>query len=144
MLDSRDRVLLFLTAAPTSVPFARWITPGGGVDPGESHHDAAVRELFEETGLVVEQLEEPIWSHEFPVEFDLADHDSGFAVYYWLHTDTFTPTSEHWTPEEHVDVTEHRWFSLAELESGEYAFEPPELPDLMRRAIEAAQPPEER
>ena len=28
-----------------------WFTPGGGLDPGESHRDGAVRELFEETGL---------------------------------------------------------------------------------------------
>lgn len=137
VIDQRERVLLFFTAAPTSVPFARWITPGGGVDPGESHHDAAVRELFEETGLVVDELDEPIWSHEFPVNFDLADHDSGFAQYYSLHCETFTPSSEHWTPEEHVDVTAHRWFSLAELESGRYPFEPPELLALVRGVIDS-------
>ena len=29
-----------------------WVTPGGGVEPGESFAETAVRELWEETGLV--------------------------------------------------------------------------------------------
>ncbi|MBC7807080.1 MAG: NUDIX domain-containing protein [Akkermansiaceae bacterium] len=31
---------------------ACWVTPGGGVEPGESFDQTAVRELWEETGLV--------------------------------------------------------------------------------------------
>lgn len=31
-----------------------WVTPGGGVDAGESPRESAARELFEETGLAAE------------------------------------------------------------------------------------------
>jgi 8-oxo-dGTP pyrophosphatase MutT (NUDIX family) len=34
----------------------RWVTPGGGVDPHEIPADAAVREMWEETGLLVEPI----------------------------------------------------------------------------------------
>ncbi|MDX1994034.1 MAG: NUDIX domain-containing protein [bacterium] len=34
----------------------QWETPGGGLEPGESCHDCAAREVFEETGQVVENL----------------------------------------------------------------------------------------
>ena len=32
-------------------PNSHWITPGGGVEPGETPAEAAVREVYEETGL---------------------------------------------------------------------------------------------
>ncbi|WP_430591826.1 NUDIX hydrolase [Humidisolicoccus flavus] len=31
-----------------------WTLPGGGIDPGEHPEDAAIREVFEETGFTVE------------------------------------------------------------------------------------------
>ena len=47
------RVLLFADTDP-GIPGSRWwVTPGGGIDEGETERDAGVREVFEETGLRV-------------------------------------------------------------------------------------------
>ena len=45
-----DRILL-TRISPAGYPAGTWTLPGGGVDHGESPHDAVVRELYEETGL---------------------------------------------------------------------------------------------
>ena len=82
VMDPQGCVLLFLTAAPDSSGFTRWITPGGGVDPGESHDDAARRELFEETGYQVDDVGQPVWTYDFEVTFDQADHNQGHAEYF--------------------------------------------------------------
>jgi 8-oxo-dGTP diphosphatase len=43
--------ILLTRISPLGYPAGTWTLPGGGVDHGESPHDAVVRELHEETGL---------------------------------------------------------------------------------------------
>lgn len=134
LLDPEGAALLFLTAAPDSSRFARWITPGGGADAGESHERAAIRELFEETGIVVEAVGEPVMTLDFDVAWDEADHDRGHAEYYVVRVpERFEPTSTNWTDEEHVDVRGHGWFTAEELDARGEPYEPDELPQLIRR-----------
>lgn len=54
VLDPDDRLLLVHCQDPvTAEPGEWWEVPGGGVEPGEDTITAALREVAEETGLVV-------------------------------------------------------------------------------------------
>lgn len=63
VLDERGQVLLFHTRQPHFPELGLWWElPGGGIDPGESYVDAAVRELREETGLTARRIGPPTWT----------------------------------------------------------------------------------
>jgi 8-oxo-dGTP pyrophosphatase MutT (NUDIX family) len=49
VLDPDGRVLLLRYDDPPPLG-THWLTPGGGIDPGETAREAALRELREETG----------------------------------------------------------------------------------------------
>ena len=136
LLSPRDTFLLMMTQAPDSSGFSRWITPGGGVDPGESHLEAAHRELFEETGQKFPISREPVWRYEFDVSWDQATHNRGYAEYFVAYSDDeFEPVSDFWTPEEHIDVTASKWWGAEELAGTTDPYEPLSLPDLFRRVL---------
>lgn len=50
LIDRADRLLLLKAEGP-DIGHVFWLTPGGGVETGESFMAAARRELLEETGL---------------------------------------------------------------------------------------------
>lgn len=52
LVFDRDRKVLLIRHANGGV----WVAPGGAIDPDEAPQDAVVREVWEETGLVVEPV----------------------------------------------------------------------------------------
>lgn len=72
--DARGRLLLVLRAHPPQA--GHWSLPGGRVEAGESSEQAIVREVAEETGLVVvpERMVGRVLRHgPGGVEYDVAD-----------------------------------------------------------------------
>ena len=53
-----------------------WIAPGGGINTGESDHEALVRELYEETGLSNPDIGPLIWTRETSYVLDADTPDA--------------------------------------------------------------------
>ena len=137
--DSRAHVFLLLTHFDPEVGLPpRWITPGGGIDPGETPLDAAVRELREETGLIVppEDLGDIVWQTEGRWDWGDGIGHHTYTDYFYQLDITSTPVkqapgngpapellnrhsfkldSSSWTSDERRDVLEFRWWNIREL-----------------------------
>jgi 8-oxo-dGTP pyrophosphatase MutT (NUDIX family) len=91
VLDELDRVLVRF-----AFPDGRtvWATVGGGLEPGETHEDAARRELVEEAGLDDVELGPCVWAREHlftgPIDFD-----GQRERYFLVRTPAFEPAPRH-------------------------------------------------
>lgn len=109
-----------------------WITPGGSLHEGETAEDAALRELFEETGLRLAKLGPELWTRDH----DLSAH--GVAVlqrerFFLVETPEFEPRAEALEPGDEADwFRGFRWWPLGELPDHGELFAPRGLGRLLR------------
>lgn len=134
LLDPDGRVLLFEGFDPANPGSPWWFTPGGGLESDETAQQAAARELFEETGLVVEPagLGEQVFQNYVEFSFDgvlLRQHNHFFA----LRTASTEVSTSGFEEQELRTHLGHRWWSAEELRQTAVTYYPEELAALVTR-----------
>ncbi|GAA2513886.1 NUDIX hydrolase [Pilimelia columellifera] len=135
LIDPAGRVLMIRACYPNRPLDRYWLLPGGGVDAGETPAQALVRELAEETGLIVDicQVGTPTWQDV--VEFDW----DGRVVrqrqdYFVVPVDAFMAYPHAHTEVERRTISDFRWWTATDLA---VAAEPVYPADLRARLEEA-------
>ena len=138
VIDPAGRVLLLQGFDPATPGSLHWITIGGGIDHGEGTAQAALRELWEESGIkaTAGELIGPVWQRTTEFSFDGMRYRQE-EDYYVLRVGEVQVTLANLDPIERDTVTGYRWWSAQELAATTEAFFPAELPELLRLANDA-------
>ena len=112
-----------------------WFTVGGGCEGGESPAEAARREAFEEAGLVLPADLGPVVLHRV-AEFSFEGRDHRQTEdFYLCRVDSDVVVTTGWTELERRSMSEHRWWTVAELAATSDVVHPGQLAALLAELL---------
>jgi 8-oxo-dGTP pyrophosphatase MutT (NUDIX family) len=89
-----------------------WITVGGGVEPGETYETAIVREIFEETGHIIDDPGPCIWRRRKSVTDAAGVTRAADERYFWCPFSSAELNDDNLTPSERTYIQEFRWWTI--------------------------------
>jgi len=138
LLDEDERVLLVRGHDVDAPDRSWWFTVGGGIDAGEDARSAAVREVREETGILLDagELVGPVYTRSALFDFaarTCRQHEELFLAR--VRSTDLALTRDGWTDVERDVIDELRWWDLDELERVEIEVFPAGLAGLVRDVL---------
>ena len=139
ILLTAEREVLLLRIHPPGKDHWFWITPGGGLESGETTEEGLKRELREELGIDKFSLGPLVWRRQHTFDW------GGRRIcqrerYYVVHIDRFEPHMSDANEAELLD--RFHWWTISELASCSECITPLSLVQIVRRYLRDGPPQE--
>ena len=140
LIDDRDRVLLF-RFGPNHHGRYFWICPGGGLEVGETHEQAAHRELLEEVDMAGVDLGPCRWQREYTFDW-FERRVCQRERWYLVRCPAQELEGEHLERLRAEGIHAARWWTLAELRATNELLSTRRLADLVADVLAGRIPDE--
>jgi 8-oxo-dGTP pyrophosphatase MutT (NUDIX family) len=137
ILLTQEQEVLLLRIRPPEGGEGFWITPGGGLEPGETNEDGLRRELREELGLEDFLVGPLVWRRQHTFNW-AGKRICQREQYYVVRTARFEP---HMSDALEASVLDRfRWWHITELASARERLTPLSLSEIVTRYIAQGPP----
>lgn len=148
LLNEKDELLLMCADDPKTTSVDKtyhgrfWFCLGGQMNPGESFEQAAIREIYEETGIQKEDLDlgPIVWFGEFDMVLNgtLTHLKQTFLVAKTNQKQVFLNDLDKW---ERTFIEKLAWFSLEKIKNCSEVIYPVVLPEYLPDVLAEKYPP---
>lgn len=93
-----------------------WITPGGGIEPGENYEDALKREINEEMGILLKEVPQSSYYRKATYTLKNGENVIAHELFYVIHIENMDLNFRGWTESEKLRMKKGKWWSREEIE----------------------------
>lgn len=139
LLNEKNEVFLFkfeFTSLVNSKTL--WVTPGGGLENGESFEEGLSRELYEELGINVEIPNKYLFYRNKPFEDKNGEVFMSEERYYLVRVNAVAILFDNMTENEKRHTKSWKWWTLNDLKISDEAFFADDLAEKIEMVLESS------